>query len=140
VAGKFLNLPDTYYRVSIKALVFDDKQRLLVFKEKRGEWEIPGGGWNHAESFEACVRRELGEEVGAEVRSISDIRFVYKAETEHRNPKINLVVEVTLGDGTLRPAGDDLVETRYVSREEFMSLKFQRSEAAAQDYADKIWQ
>ena len=30
----FVDVPDTYYRVSVKALVFDDEQRLLVFKER----------------------------------------------------------------------------------------------------------
>jgi 8-oxo-dGTP pyrophosphatase MutT (NUDIX family) len=48
-------LPSTFYRVSIKALVFDDRNRLLVGLTKDEEapgWEIPGGGWEHDETFE----------------------------------------------------------------------------------------
>jgi hypothetical protein len=54
-----------FYRVSVKALVFDRDGRLLVVQEPDGLWEVPGGGWEHGESFEKCLARELAEEIMA---------------------------------------------------------------------------
>lgn len=51
------DLPSTYYRVSLKALIFDTQNRLLVLRGENGKWELPGGGWEHGESVEACLRR-----------------------------------------------------------------------------------
>jgi ADP-ribose pyrophosphatase YjhB (NUDIX family) len=57
--------PSPFYRVSVKALVFDRDGRLLVVQEPDGLWEVPGGGWEHGESFEECLARELAEEIMA---------------------------------------------------------------------------
>ena len=70
--------PTSVYRVSAKALIFDDDGRLLVFKDSDGEWEMPGGGWEHGESFEACLKREFMDEVGVTVASVGDIEFCWR--------------------------------------------------------------
>lgn len=132
---------ENYYRVSVKALVFDEHQRLLVFKDKHGEWEIPGGGMDHAEDYRACLRRELAEEMNAEVKNIGPLALFYRAETRHGHPKINLAFPVELASNSdLTPGADDLVEACFVSKEEFLQLPFQKSEAAAKQHAEQIWQ
>lgn len=136
----FVDLPDTYYRVSVKALVFDDEQRLLVFKDKDGEWEVPGGGWERAESLETCVSRELAEEVQATVVSVSELAFQYRGKTRSGNVKLCLVVRVTLNDTRhFTPSGDDLVEARFVTKQELLELPFQSGEEGIQTVVDKIW-
>ena len=57
------DLPSTYYRVSLKALVFDDQQRLLVLGDKDGQWELPGGKLELSEAPELCLVREIAEEL-----------------------------------------------------------------------------
>ncbi|HEX3082522.1 MAG TPA: NUDIX hydrolase [Candidatus Saccharimonadia bacterium] len=54
--------PIQLYRVSVKALIRDDQDRLLLVKEGGSHWELPGGGLDHHETIEEALRRELREE------------------------------------------------------------------------------
>lgn len=57
--------PTTFYRVSLKAIIRNEDGDILVNREQgHGNWSLPGGGWDHGESVEACLMRELHEEVG----------------------------------------------------------------------------
>lgn len=60
-AGKY---PNTFYRVSVKALIRNDKNEVLVVKEHQDKWELPGGGLDHGESIHDGLKRELIEELG----------------------------------------------------------------------------
>lgn len=131
-------LPDTFYRVSVKALIFDSQNRLLIFQDKNGEWEIPGGGWDHTESFEDCIRREIMEEMQLKPDSIGQIRCVYKCRRAGHY-KICIAVPVKIHSSEFIPSSDDLVAARYVNKEEFLRLLFQESEAGVLEVADEIW-
>lgn len=39
--------PTTFYRVSVKALIKNDKNEILVVKESQDFWSLPGGGLDH---------------------------------------------------------------------------------------------
>ena len=57
--------PTTFYRISLKAIIRNQKGEVLVNKEQgRGSWGLPGGGWDHGETDMECLKRELHEEVG----------------------------------------------------------------------------
>lgn len=59
------DIPSSYYRISLKALIRNDKGEVLVNKETgRDHWSLPGGGWDHGESDMDCLKRELYEELG----------------------------------------------------------------------------
>jgi len=135
------DLPSTYYRVSVKALIFDDENRLLVFQDESGGWELPGGGLEHNESAEECLRREINEEVGGTVVSINRApRLLY---VDHEPPgyyKLSIAYVVTLDGGEIKPVGDDLVAAKYVGRAEFLQLPFQQSEKAILGQVAKIWE
>ncbi|HKU18777.1 MAG TPA: NUDIX hydrolase [Candidatus Saccharimonadales bacterium] len=138
--GEAFSPPENYYRVSVKALVFDGQRRLLVFRAPDG-WEMPGGGLEHAEDYEAGVRRELMEEVGAEVASVGAELFSYRCSTRTGKPKISIVVPVVLAGrlDELTPRGDDLQEVRFVTKDEFLQLPFQPGEGEVQAFAGQIW-
>jgi ADP-ribose pyrophosphatase YjhB (NUDIX family) len=55
--------PNTFYRVSVKAVIRNEKNEVLVVKEQGSEWSLPGGGIDHGESIEEALKRELYEEV-----------------------------------------------------------------------------
>jgi 8-oxo-dGTP pyrophosphatase MutT (NUDIX family) len=54
-------LPSTF-PVSIKGVVLDSRRRVLLLKNERDEWELPGGRIEVGESPEECVVREIAEE------------------------------------------------------------------------------
>ena len=55
------------WRVSVKGVVFQ-RGRVLLLRNERMEWELPGGGLERGETPEACVVREIHEESGWSVR------------------------------------------------------------------------
>lgn len=55
---------DYLYRVSVKALIYNEKGEILVVKEHGLNWGLPGGGMDHGETFKTTLTRELVEEVG----------------------------------------------------------------------------
>lgn len=55
------------YPVSIKGIVAFGDEVLLLLNE-RDEWELPGGKIDPGESPEACLAREIHEELGIEVQ------------------------------------------------------------------------
>ena len=58
-------IPSSYYRISLKAIIRDSEGRVLVNREQgRDHWSLPGGGWDHGETDIECLKRELLEEVG----------------------------------------------------------------------------
>jgi len=57
--------PSTFYRVSLKAIIRNEKGEVLVCKEYGSDhYSLPGGGWDHGETEIECLQRELSEEVG----------------------------------------------------------------------------
>lgn len=50
--------------VSVKGVVLDSRRRLLLLRNERDEWELPGGRLEHDEDPAKCVVREIREESG----------------------------------------------------------------------------
>src|SRR5215208_4421596 len=62
---------DAYrFPVSVKGIVLRDDTVVLV-RNRRDEWELPGGKLELGESPELCVAREIEEELGLDVGPVS---------------------------------------------------------------------
>ncbi len=61
------------YRISIKALIRNAEGQILLIKEASESWGVPGGGLDHGETVEEGMRREVREELGAEMADMSPL-------------------------------------------------------------------
>ena len=91
---------ECYYRISVKAICFDENDRILLAREDNGMWDILGGGLEHGEEPIACLRREIQEESGLEVISISEQPkyFVTAPRLNHDTFMANVIYEVKFKD------------------------------------------
>lgn len=84
--------PNTFYRVSVKALIKDTDGSVLVVKENQDTWSLPGGGLDHGEKPEDGVRRELKEELGIMDVKINGIRRTITFELESKQAWLMWIV------------------------------------------------
>lgn len=138
-----MQLPSPFYRVAAKALVFDEKKRLLLAYHNDHVYGIPGGGWEHNESFEECLHREFSEELGVRITDVGPIALTYRAPSQHGHMQLRLVAVCTVAGRDFDP-GDDVIDTLFVSKAEFLTLQFAKDDQPVdqtmQELADKIWQ
>ena len=53
----------SFYRVSVKALIRNERGEVLMVSELGSGFSLPGGGMDHGESVHDCLERELYEEI-----------------------------------------------------------------------------
>lgn len=100
-------IPNTFYRVSVKALIKNSDGEILVLKENQDTWSLPGGGLDHGEDPIAGLKRELKEELGIEPTGNVKSLCVKTFHLESKQAWLMWVVfvvktstqEFTLGDG-----------------------------------------
>ncbi len=118
----FNNIPDCFYRVSVKALVIDGQGRFLLQKEARGVWDLPGGGLDFGEELTAALRREVAEEVGLEVLSMDEEPSYFVTAHGKRFDVwfSNIIYKAELSDISKFTPSDECVEMRYFSAQEVL--------------------
>lgn len=65
------DIPNTFYRISAKALILDDQKRFLLEREDNGLWDFPGGGIDHGDNPIETIKRKIMEEMGLEVLDVN---------------------------------------------------------------------
>ncbi len=109
------NYPNTFYRVSLKAIIRDNANRVLCVKEKGSDWSLPGGGIDHGESDTDALQRELYEEAGIESSYKSRILGVDSWFVEQKQAYLMWVVYELSFDGELNfRLGEDADEVRFI--------------------------
>ncbi len=128
-----------FYRVAIKALIFDAERRLAVVINEDGLAELPGGGWEQNESIPDCIAREVLEETGGVVKRVGSIVLVARGKSRHGWPVVRLALSVELQDTSSLKPGNDMQAVRFLTKEEFLHQDFDTTDRAIQAYADTIW-
>ena len=120
--------PNTFYRVSLKAVIRNNNGEVLVNKEGTSDtWNLPGGGWDHGETEHAALARELQEEVGytGDFKSTPFKTAVFWLESKQAY-LLWIVYDVTTENMNFG-VGDDSTEIAFIHPHEFR--KNARSEA-----------
>lgn len=83
---RLVRIPTVQHMITVTAGILSDGDRVLICQRRAGsqfplKWEFPGGKIEEGESPEACLHRELSEELAIEAEVGPEI---YR--TEHRYP------------------------------------------------------
>lgn len=107
--------PNTFYRVSVKALITNKKGEILVVKENQDTWSLPGGGLDHGEDPQAGVLRELKEELGVKNAHIKDIATTRTFYLERKSAWLLWVVYAVELPEDGFALGEGVTEVRYMN-------------------------
>jgi 8-oxo-dGTP pyrophosphatase MutT (NUDIX family) len=118
-----MEIPNGFYRTSIKALILDNKNNFLLCRESNGFWEFPGGGLDFGEKPEDCIKRELLEEMGLTVTKVSQkpscfLTFV----NTHNYWAVNVFFKTEIGKLKIKQS-NECVEARFFDKEEALKEK-----------------
>jgi len=110
--------------VVVTAAVIEERDCFLVTRRLRGthlegDWEFPGGKRDPGESLEACLVREIDEELGCGVSVGAEVFSITHAYPERT---VELHFFACTLDGEARPRLGQ--EMRWVARSDLRSLPF----------------
>lgn len=105
---------NTFYRVSVKALIRNKQNEVLVLKENQDTWSLPGGGLDHGEDPKLGILRELKEELSVEAAEVSDIATVKTFYLAHKQAWLLWVVYEVKIDTEAFTYGDGVTESQYI--------------------------
>lgn len=113
--------PNTFYRTSIKALIFDENKKILLTKEEgTNKWDFPGGGMDWGETPQTCLAREIQEEMGISTTWVSDYPSYFIPDQSERGVWFTFTMyEAKLEHLNFKPS-DECIEVRFLSPEEAM--------------------
>lgn len=102
------------------AVIFDDDQRVLVTRRKfepyKGTLDFPGGFAEPGETMEACIIREIKEELNL---AISNLRYFFSTTNDYlyqaiTYPILDFVFICRVTDFTPISANDDISEFLFI--------------------------
>lgn len=107
---------DYLFRISLKAVIFNEEGHVLIVKEHGHDWwDIPGGGINHGESIKEAIARELYEEVS--LQGDFEYKTILAEDPRHSiNHKLYQmrVTFLVKPENMTFEAGDDCAEIAFV--------------------------
>ena len=123
---KITKIETCFYRISAKALIFDESRtKFLVSKTLNEGWDILGGGLDWGESPTQGITREIREETRIEVTSVNEHPqhfCTYKLRPESPTWRAAIFFETTIKDMNFIPS-NECVALRFVTPEEAVVLE-----------------
>jgi len=114
-----MEVKQAWYRISVKALIYNKKWEFLLCKEDNWVWDIPGGWLDHGEKHNVCIKRELQEEMWLEVTHIDKnpkyFITAHKPQSKNRPWVSNVFYEVKVKDLDFTPS-DECVEIGFFNK------------------------
>lgn len=105
-----MEIKQAWYRISAKALIYNEKWEFLLCKESNWVWDFPGWWLDHWENANTCLKRELKEEMWLDIIEISKTPkyFItaHKPQSETRPWLANIFYEVKVKDLNFTPSDE----------------------------------
>ncbi len=116
--------------IQVAAAVIERRGRYLIARRRAdahlsGYWEFPGGKREAGETFEACVRREVLEELGVKVTVLRPLIVTRHEYTEKIVELHFFTCSLSHGD----PQALDCLDVRWVKSEELAKYSFPPADA-----------
>jgi 8-oxo-dGTP diphosphatase len=113
--------------LAVDCVVFDGDGRLLLVRRKnppfRGHYALPGGYVDYGESTERAAARELAEETGLRVTSVSLVGVYSDPQRDPRGHVVSIAYRIDTADHDPN-AGDDAASAEFVANWEELDLAF----------------
>lgn len=114
------------YRLSVKALIYNEEHKFLLLKEKKGIRDFPGGGIEYRETPQETIQRELSEELGITEKIEINTKIMHFIAYYYQEKEVGVWLafyEVSLPSKVEIQKGDaECVEYGYFSIEEAKKL------------------
>ncbi|MCA9361641.1 NUDIX hydrolase [Candidatus Kaiserbacteria bacterium] len=118
-------IPECFYRVSVKALVLNEtKDKFLICEEESGVWELPGGGLDWGMTPQEDLPREINEEMGLRVTRVADnpSYFITNQTLNSGTWIVNVLYETELENLDFTPS-DECVNIKFVNLDDIKDMK-----------------
>lgn len=121
-----MKIEKAWYRISVKALIYNNKWEFLLCKENNWIWDIPGWWLDHWENHDVCIKRELHEEMWLEVIHIdkNPVFFItaHKPRSKTRPWLANIFYRVKVKNLNFTPS-DECVEIGFFDKFTIKNIK-----------------
>ena len=115
---------------SVTGIIFDANGSILLLRHRDGDvWSTPGGAIEPDETPADAVVREVQEETGLIVRPdrilgvFGGPSFVVRYSNGDETQYVMTVFDCAVLGGTLRPVTDEIVELRFIAKNELGDLE-----------------
>ena len=114
------NIPNCFYRISVKALILDEQKRFLLTKEDNGLRELPWGWLDFWEIPEESIKREIAEEMGIYVKEVKTKPAYFTTCKGNKWFRIsNIIYEAVMDNKNLNIVpSKECIEARFFTVEE----------------------
>ncbi|MGM5472561.1 NUDIX hydrolase [Bacillus pumilus] len=108
----------------VSAIMNDEAENILMVKNVKGYWELPGGAVEKGEHLHQAVIREVKEETGfvCKVKELHSVREAYFKDKKHHALMITFFAEITGGQMSILDPDHDIEEAKWVSKQNFQKL------------------
>jgi ADP-ribose pyrophosphatase YjhB (NUDIX family) len=119
-----IEVPECYYRVSVKALILNEtRDKFLICEEESGVWELPGGGLDWGATPQEDLPREIMEEMSLKVLKVADNPSYFITDQTLRRKQwiVNVVYETEVENLNFSPSSE-CINIKFVNQADIQNL------------------
>ncbi|MEW6978458.1 NUDIX hydrolase [Bacillus pumilus] len=108
----------------VSAIIYDVKENILMVKNVKGYWELPGGAVEKGEHLQQAVIREVREETGyvVKINELHSIREAFFQDKMHHALIVTFFAEIIGGQMNILDPDHDIEEVKWVSAQAAQKL------------------